>query len=66
MCVENGSYLWNFEGCKECGKKEPIVITNRTHQEDENEEELVTYKRKYWEEEKEKGNRRLRELHLLM
>lgn len=44
MCVENGSYLWNFEHCKECGKKEPIDITNRTEQEDD-EEELVTYKR---------------------
>ncbi|XP_031551034.1 protein Churchill-like [Actinia tenebrosa] len=43
MCVENGSYLWNYECCKECGKKEPIEITNRT-EEDDNDEELVTYK----------------------
>ncbi|KAK3714399.1 hypothetical protein QZH41_020647 [Actinostola sp. cb2023] len=43
MCLENGSYLWNFVGCKQCGKKEPIIIANRTEQEDEDEEEHITY-----------------------
>lgn len=45
MCLENGSYLWNFAACKECGKKDPIVIAHRTEHEDEEEEEFVTYKR---------------------
>ena len=45
ICQETGSYLLNFEGCKACGKKEPLQIIDKSTQEDED-EETITYKRK--------------------
>ncbi|KAL9954598.1 hypothetical protein ACROYT_G042160 [Oculina patagonica] len=44
ICLESGTYLLNFACCKECGKKEPLKITEKLSQEDDNGEELVTYK----------------------
>jgi len=44
ICLESGSYLLNFAACKDCGKKEPFKITDKTSQEDDDGEELVTYK----------------------
>ena len=45
ICQETGAYLLNFAGCKACGKKEPLTVTDKLTQEDED-EELVIYKRK--------------------
>ncbi|EDO36771.1 predicted protein [Nematostella vectensis] len=44
MCLDNGSYLWNFQGCKECGQKDPVKIVDRQTTEDEDGEETITYK----------------------
>ncbi|XP_066928913.1 protein Churchill-like [Clytia hemisphaerica] len=41
-CLESGSYLINFKGCKECGKRELIKISNKQLKEDD-EEENITY-----------------------
>ncbi|KAK7505525.1 hypothetical protein BaRGS_00003270 [Batillaria attramentaria] len=41
ICLENGSYLLNYAGCKNCGARS-IEIKNRVTSDDE-EEELVTY-----------------------
>lgn len=46
MCLESGSYLLNFACCTVCGKREPLKITEKSSQEDNDGEELVTYKRK--------------------
>ena len=45
MCLESGSYLLNFACCTVCGKREPLKITEKSSQEDNDGEELVTYKR---------------------
>lgn len=44
MCLESGSYLLNFACCTVCGKREPLKITEKSSQEDNDGEELVTYK----------------------
>lgn len=44
ICLESGSYLMNFAGCKECGKKEPLKTLGMFTEEDVDGEELVTYK----------------------
>ncbi|KAL9954586.1 hypothetical protein ACROYT_G042147 [Oculina patagonica] len=44
ICLESGTYSLNFACCKECGKKEPLKITEKSSQEDDNGEELVTCK----------------------
>ncbi|XP_067847421.1 protein Churchill isoform X1 [Heptranchias perlo] len=41
-CLENGSFLLNYVGCVECSKRDFVLITNRT-QEDDDGEEIVTY-----------------------
>ena len=46
MCLESGSYLLNFACCTVCGKREPLKITEKSSQEDNDGEELVTYKRR--------------------
>lgn len=44
-CLESGSYLLNFASCKECGRKEPLKIIDKSNEEDDDGEELVTFKR---------------------
>lgn len=44
-CLESGSYLLNFASCKECGRREPLKILDKVDEEDEDGEEMVTYKR---------------------
>ncbi|KAJ6665510.1 hypothetical protein lerEdw1_003351 [Lerista edwardsae] len=44
-CLENGSYLLNFVGCIECKKRDFVMITNRTEEEEDG-EEIITYDRK--------------------
>ncbi|XP_048456400.1 protein Churchill [Rhincodon typus] len=41
-CLENGSFLLNYVGCAECRKRDFVLITNRT-QDDDDGEEIVTY-----------------------
>ncbi|XP_072896307.1 protein Churchill [Hemitrygon akajei] len=41
-CLENGSYLLNYVGCAKCSKRDFVLITNRT-QDDDDGEEIVTY-----------------------
>ena len=43
--MESGSYLMNYAGCKGCGKREPLKTLEMSTQEDNDGEELVTYKR---------------------
>ena len=45
ICLESGSYLLNFASCKECGRREPLKILDKVDEEDEDGEEMVTYKR---------------------
>lgn len=45
ICLESGSYLKNYAGCKGCGKREPLKTLEMSTQEDNDGEELVTYKR---------------------
>ena len=45
ICLESGSYLLNFSSCKECGRREPLKILDKVDEEDEDGEEMVTYKR---------------------
>ena len=47
ICLESGSYLLNFASCKECGRREPLKITDKVDEEDDDGEEMVTYKRTY-------------------
>ncbi|CAH3182604.1 unnamed protein product [Porites lobata] len=44
ICLESGSYLMNFASCIACGRKEPLKITDKSTEEDEDGEELITYK----------------------
>ncbi|CAH3160870.1 unnamed protein product [Pocillopora meandrina] len=44
ICLESGSYLKNYAGCKGCGKREPLKTFEMSTQEDNDGEELVTYK----------------------
>lgn len=44
ICLESGSYLLNFASCKECGRREPLKITDKVDEEDDDGEEMVTYK----------------------
>lgn len=44
ICLESGSYLLNFASCKECGRREPLKILDKVDEEDEDGEEMVTYK----------------------
>ena len=46
MCVETGSYLLNFKGCVVCRTKEALSIFEHNKQEDQDGEEIITYKRK--------------------
>ncbi|KAL5008646.1 hypothetical protein ScPMuIL_014227 [Solemya velum] len=43
VCLDNGSYLMNYAGCKECKSLDVIKITNRVTSEDEDGEEVITY-----------------------
>ena len=45
--MESGSYLMNFASCIACGRKEPLKITDKATEEDEDGEELITYKRMF-------------------
>ena len=45
--MESGSYLMNFASCIACGRKEPLKITDKSTEEDEDGEELITYKRMF-------------------
>lgn len=47
MCVESGSYLLNFKGCVVCSTKDTLNIIEHNKLEDENGEEIITYKRKW-------------------
>lgn len=42
ICLENGSFLLNFTGCAVCGKRDFMLITNRSLKEEDG-EEIVTY-----------------------
>ncbi|XP_068683569.1 protein Churchill-like isoform X3 [Montipora foliosa] len=44
ICLESGSYLLNFASCKECGRREPLKVTDKVDEEDDDGEEMVTYK----------------------
>ncbi|XP_036352235.1 protein Churchill isoform X2 [Ochotona princeps] len=44
VCLENGSFLLNFTGCAVCGKRDFMLITNRSLKEEDG-EEIVTYDR---------------------
>ena len=37
----------NFASCIACGRKEPLKITDKSTEEDEDGEELITYKRMF-------------------
>ncbi|CAL1586632.1 unnamed protein product [Knipowitschia caucasica] len=41
-CLEDGSYLLNYQGCVSCHHRDFVLITDRRH-EDEAGEEVVTY-----------------------
>jgi len=45
--LESGSFLMNFASCIACGRKEPLKITDKSTEEDEDGEELITYKRMF-------------------
>ena len=47
VCLDNGSYLMNYAGCKNCGDRESVRIVNRQETKDaeEEHEELVTFQR---------------------
>ncbi|XP_006760153.1 PREDICTED: protein Churchill isoform X3 [Myotis davidii] len=42
ICLENGSFLLNFTGCAVCGKRDFMLITNKSLKEEDG-EEIVTY-----------------------
>ena len=44
-CLEGGSYLLNYNGCAECGKKSLLEETDVQKEEDEDGEETITFKR---------------------
>ncbi|KAJ0061131.1 hypothetical protein NL108_008810, partial [Boleophthalmus pectinirostris] len=41
-CLENGSYLMNYQGCANCHHRDFVLISNKST-EDEDGEEIVTY-----------------------
>ncbi|XP_033115872.1 protein Churchill-like [Anneissia japonica] len=42
-CLDSGSYMINFQCCKECNKKEPIKLQGRTVETDEDDVETISY-----------------------
>lgn len=41
-CLENGSYLMNYQACANCHQRDFVLISNKST-EDEDGEEIVTY-----------------------
>ncbi|XP_060117355.1 protein Churchill isoform X2 [Heteronotia binoei] len=46
ICLDNGSYLLNYLGCIECKKRDFVMVTNRTSEEEDG-EDIITYDRVY-------------------
>ncbi|XP_041469152.1 protein Churchill-like [Lytechinus variegatus] len=45
-CLDNGSYILNFDHCAECQKREPIKITQRNVEVKDDGEEVISYEHK--------------------
>ncbi|KAA8583099.1 hypothetical protein FQN60_015645 [Etheostoma spectabile] len=41
-CLENGSYLMNYQGCANCHQRDFVLISNKATEDDDG-EEIVTY-----------------------
>ncbi len=46
-CLEGGSYLLNYNGCAECGKKSLLEERDAHREEDEDGEETITFNRQF-------------------
>ena len=46
-CLEGGAYLLNYAGCSQCQHKGPLGESERVREEEEGEEEQITFKREY-------------------
>ncbi|XP_065663535.1 protein Churchill [Hydra vulgaris] len=42
-CLDGGSYLLNFKGCFECGKREMVQVVEKKYKSDGEDKETVKY-----------------------